>query len=84
MTYKQWSGKGITAWCVLTKDGKFKGFQELKKDFDLNNQDHFWYLQLRDFYDKKIKHNVNVDKNSISKMITGAYHSKKYRNISFL
>ncbi|XP_054872348.1 LINE-1 retrotransposable element ORF2 protein isoform X1 [Amphiprion ocellaris] len=82
-TYKQLS-KGITAWCVLIKNGNFKSFQELKQEFDLTNQDHFRYLQLRDFYDKKIKNNVNLLNNDIVKMIVEIYHSKRYRHLSSL
>lgn len=39
--FKQWINNGITALCLLVKDGNFKRFQELKQEFDLTNCDHF-------------------------------------------
>ena len=40
-------------------------FQEIKQKYDLSNLDHFRYLQLRDYFDKEIKHNVNLDNNGL-------------------
>lgn len=50
---------------VDIKDGTFMRFQEMKQNYTLCNQDHFKYLQLRDFYEREVKPNVNLDKNGI-------------------
>lgn len=60
-------------------------FQEIKHKYKLSHQDLLRYLQIReirDFSDKEMKHNVNLDKNGIIRSIIGIYKSKKYRVIS--
>lgn len=42
------------------------------------------YLQFRDLYNREIKHNVNFDRNGITRTMIGLYNSKKYRIISTL
>lgn len=32
--FKRWETKGITAWCVLMKDGQLESFQEMKEKYD--------------------------------------------------
>ena len=82
--FKEWTIKGITAMTKLIKDGSFKSFQQLKEEFELENQDHFRYLQLRDFYNKNVKSKVNLNNNAIIQMLIGIYNSKKYKIISSL
>lgn len=48
--FKQWIPAGLTAMCTLIKDGNFTSFQEIKQKYDLSNQDHYRYLQIRDFF----------------------------------
>ena len=55
MTYRHWVDKGITAMCTITKEGNIVSFQEMKDIFGLTNADLFRYLQMRDYYIKKIK-----------------------------
>lgn len=52
--FKRWTAKGITAWCVLVKDGQLESFQNIKEKYDLDKQEFYRYLQLRDYYMKKI------------------------------
>jgi len=80
--FKQWIPNGLTAICTAIKNGNFMSFQEIKQKYDLSNQDHFRYLQIRTFFNKKIKHSVNQDKNSIIRTITEVYNAKKFRIIS--
>lgn len=61
--FKQRAEKGITT----IKKGEKKSFQDLKKTHDLNNQDLFRYLQIRDCYIKNIK--MNEDKIHPIKMV---------------
>uniref|UniRef100_A0A671XN45 Reverse transcriptase domain-containing protein n=1 Tax=Sparus aurata TaxID=8175 RepID=A0A671XN45_SPAAU len=81
-TFKQWITSGVTAMCTLIKNGNFMNFQEIKQKYNLNNRDHFRYLQIRDYFDKEIRHNVDLDNNGIIRTIIGVYNSKKYRIIS--
>lgn len=83
LRYKQLTNNGMTAWCVLIKDKCFKSFQELKQQFDIMNQDHFRYLQLRNFFNRKIKH-IDSNKNDLVEMIIGIYNSKTFRILSSL
>lgn len=57
-TFRKWIGKGITAVCMLTKGSVFKSFEEVKREFGLNNSDLFRYLQLWHFYDLEIRSSV--------------------------
>ena len=64
--------KGITAICTTIKSGEMKSFQELKTTHDLMNQDLFRYLQMRDYYIKRIK--TTEDKiHPIIKLLVQAY-----------
>lgn len=67
---EQWIPNGLTAICTAIKNENFMSFQEIKQKYDLSNQDHFRYLQLRHFFNKEIKRSVNLDKDSIVKTIT--------------
>lgn len=49
----------------------------MKLNFKLCNQDHFRYLQLRNFYDSEGKPSVNLDKNNLITALVGIYSSKK-------
>lgn len=54
--FKNWTEKGITAICLLTRRGEFKSFEELKREYNLTNKDFFFrYLQVRDYFNKNIK-----------------------------
>lgn len=53
-------------------------FHEIKQKYKFSNQDLLRYLQIRDYFDKEIKHNVDLDTNGIINTIIGIYKSKKY------
>ncbi len=58
-----WSEKGLTAYCTyctLSNQGAVMCFQDLKDNFSLQNQDHFRYLQIRDFMGKKFVKTVHL------------------------
>lgn len=48
----------------------------MKLNFTLCNQDHFRYLQLRNFYDSEGKPSVNLDKNNLITALVGIYSSE--------
>lgn len=52
--FKQWTVKGITAWCVLMKDGQLESFQNIKEKHDLDKHEFYRYLQLKDYFTKEI------------------------------
>lgn len=61
----------IPALYRVIKDVNLMGVQDLKQNYTKKDQDYFRYLQLRGFYDRQIKHNVNVEKNWIIRRIIG-------------
>lgn len=56
--FKHWIPRGITSICKLIKNVNFMSFQQIKHKYELSNQEHFRYLEIRDFYDKEIKQPV--------------------------
>lgn len=83
--FKEWSKKGLTAFCVATKNNKMKSFQELKLVFDLRNQDLFRYLQLRDYFNKEVmKHTTKEGVNPLIEVMYGAYQNKTGKIVSKL
>lgn len=73
-TFKEWMKKGMTAFCTVTKNGDLRSFQDLKDRFALRNQDLFRYLQLRDYYNKKLKREALEENNRVIEVIVNAYH----------
>lgn len=82
--FKQWISSGVTALCTVIRGGRFMSFQEMKDKFLLSNQDHFRYLQLRDYFNKEVKSTIELDKNNVIHTILGAYILKGKRTISIL
>lgn len=69
--FRRWWDRGITAVCILTPRGLLKSFRELHKEFGLENKDFFRYLQIRDYYDKRTKPDIQSEaykKKSIEKI----------------
>lgn len=81
--FKQWAGLDITALCTFIQKGKMRSFQDLKNTYDLTNQDLFRYLQMRDYYIKKIKMNEDVI-HPIIKVFLQAYGNDLPRIVSNL
>ena len=71
-TYERWSDRGITAICSLVEGQNFKSF-ELKREFNLENDGLFRYLQLRHFYDTEIKKDISAEGNDVIQVLTDAY-----------
>ena len=87
-TFETWKDLGITAMCTLIEGQHFKSFEQLKREFNLENDDFFRYLQIRHFYDSEIKKGLSVESNEIIQVVTGAYKqipskivSKLYRGL---
>lgn len=45
--FKRWTERGLTAYCCFVHNGYVKSFDNLKREYDLENQDFFRYLQVR-------------------------------------
>ena len=74
----------MTAFCTVIENGDLRSFQDLKDRFALRNQDLFRYLQLRDYYNKKVKREALEENNPVIEVIVSAYHQKTLRIISKL
>jgi len=81
--FKQWTEKGFTAICTVIQKGEMRSFQDLKNLFDLENQDLFRYMQMRDYYAKKVQKNED-DIQPIVKIIARAYHDDVPKVVSTL
>ena len=74
-TYERWgitAANSLIAVCTLVDGQHFKSFEQLKKEFDLDNGDFFRYLQLRHFYDTEIKKGLSVEGNEVIGVFTAA------------
>lgn len=80
--FKQWAAKGVTAWCVLEREGQLESFQNLKEKHDLGTLDFYRYLQLRDYYRKEIQADPSGEVNSVIQIIKKAYKESNTRIIS--
>lgn len=47
--------EGLTAFCAVGENRDQRSFQDMKDRFTLTNQDLIIYLQLREYYDYKVK-----------------------------
>lgn len=81
MTYRKWVDMGISAICTVIKDGNMRSFQEIKDLFGLGNADLFRYLQMRDYYLKKIKKD---EVHSLVKVLVTSYNRQIPKAISIL
>lgn len=52
LRFKTWTSKGISTYYSLTNKGILKDFQTLKREFSLEQQDFYRFLQLRNYFDK--------------------------------
>ena len=71
--YKQWVRLGITSICTLVKNMKIDSFENLCRTYGLVKQDFHRYLQLRDFFNKKIKGSNPGEMPSIINVFIVAY-----------
>ena len=70
---KNWAENGLTAYCTLLEQDKVSSFQDLKDKFGLQNQDHFRYLQIRDYMNKKFPRGVTSERDEILNIFQRAY-----------
>ena len=50
--FKLWTGRGIMSFCLLISKGKFQSYKEISDTYGLEKQDHYKYLQIRDYLKK--------------------------------
>ena len=81
MRFRSWIGKGLSAYCTLLKQGNVMAFQDLKDKFDLQNQDLFRYLQIRDFINRKILRREDETAIEIIQLFQNAYADSTYQKI---
>lgn len=60
LRFKSWITKGITTFYSKIDKGQLKSFQTLKRDYSLEKQDFYRYLQLHNYFNKVIR-NYTVD-----------------------
>lgn len=79
--FKNWTENGLTAYCTLFDQDKVLSFQDLKEKFGLHNQDHFRYLQIRDFTSKKFPRDVITGRDEILIIFQRAYKNVTLQKI---
>lgn len=77
--FRSWIGNGLTAYCTLLNQGAVLSFQDLKDNFNLQNQDHFRYLQIRDFIGKKFPKDDIIMGEEILDIFQKAYKDATYQ-----
>lgn len=83
--FKLWANKGITSFSTIIKKGEILSFQQLKDNFLLENQDFYRYLQVRNYYDQKIKGKLEDNQNPLIDIIKKAHTSGiKYKIVSLI
>ena len=79
--YKQWYHNGITSICTMVKSGDIDSFENLKRKYELSNQDFYRYLQVRDYFGKKVKRSTPGVTTSLITVFTDAYNSGSNRGL---
>uniref|UniRef100_A0A3B1JE93 Reverse transcriptase domain-containing protein n=1 Tax=Astyanax mexicanus TaxID=7994 RepID=A0A3B1JE93_ASTMX len=74
--FKIWVIKGITALCSIVEGGEIMTFQTLKERFLLENQDFYRYLQIRSYFNQKVKTKYGDKQIEFIDLMTQAYSSK--------
>ena len=63
--FKYWTNMGITAYCNIMEKNTLKSFQALKEKYNLENQDFFRYLQVRQYFMKEVREKETAESNEI-------------------
>lgn len=72
--FKFWMNRGITAFCRLIQNNRLHSFQTIREKYNLEKQDFFRYLQLRQYFLKEMgKKEANTVPNDIIQLITQTY-----------
>lgn len=74
--FKQWVGRGLTSFCSLISNSEFQSFKTISDTFGLEKQDFHRYLQVRDYYIKKLQIKEENKHNLIS-IFHDAYKKKR-------
>jgi len=79
--FRGWIGNGLSTYYSLLKQGNVMSFQELKDKFNLQNQDLFRYLQIRDFINRKLLIREDATGVEIIGLFKSAYADSTYQKI---
>lgn len=78
--FKQWVRRGITSFCSLISNSKFQSYESISATFGLEKQDFHRYLQVRDYYIKKLQIKEEKEYNLIS-IFHEAYEKKDNKKL---
>ena len=79
--FKSWTENGLTAFCTLLDQDKVLSFHDLREKFGLQNQDHFRYLQIRDFMSKKFLKDFTSRRDEILNFFQRVYNNATLQKI---
>lgn len=82
--FKNWANRGLNILSNLIKKGEIISFQNLRQKFDLEHQDFYMYLQVRDHYQREIMPDLPGEINVITEILGCAYRNKGEKLISKL
>ena len=84
LKFKQWATKGLTILDTVMEKGEIKSFLKLRREYELEQQDFYMYLQIRDYFNKEIKPDLPGELNKVVVTLCNAYKNKYGRVISEL
>lgn len=73
--FKQWASRGIMIIHTLIEKGEIKSFLKLRREHGLENKDFYMYLQIRDYFNKKMKPDSPLELNRLIVTLCNAYRS---------
>ena len=80
--FNMWIRRGVTAYCTLIHKGALKSFQNMKEEYNLEQQDFFRFLQMRHYLKTVLK---DVDMGNLEEgmmnLFISAYKSKSNTKI---
>lgn len=80
--YKRWTQIGITALCKIISKGELDSFQHLSQLFNLERQDFYRYLQVRNFFTKEIRGLNPENFSKIIQIFIDAYKCENIRGVT--
>lgn len=69
---------------MLVKNGQLESFQNMKEKFDLDKQEFYRYLQLRDYFLKEMRTDPSGEVHGVIQLIINTYKENKIRIVSGL
>ncbi|XP_049891866.1 uncharacterized protein LOC126384694 [Epinephelus moara] len=76
--FKIWMEKGLTAYCCFIHNGSVKSFDDLKREYGLEKQDFFRYLQVRHRLNTILTEDLRSD---ILKVFVSSYKSGSVKRL---